>query len=249
MNKKIAAILVALAFVGAVAAQAQKDPVVGLVYQVKAKNPVAFEAGMKKHMEWHRKNADAWAWHSWEILNGHRVGQFYVGSFGHFWKDFDGREQFEKLDTADVVLNVMPHSELVKSSHYVVLTEASSPPSAAPGAMVQLSIYYVKPSMTPEFEDALKEYRQALDKAKWPVRATWYRLASGDEGPQYVLAVDRASWADFAPPEKSMMAVLSETIGPRQATELSQKFRDAIKSVETEVLKYRADLSYVPAAK
>lgn len=41
------------------------------------------------------------------------------------------------------------------------------------------------------FTDALKAAKTALDEIDWPVHSGWYRLASGGEGPQFVLAVER----------------------------------------------------------
>lgn len=42
-----------------------------------------FEAGLKAHMGWHRKQNDTWSWSVLEILTGPKQGNYYVLSCGH----------------------------------------------------------------------------------------------------------------------------------------------------------------------
>ena len=114
---------------------------------------------------------------------------------------------------------------------------------------MQLTHYYVRPENTPRFEDALEAIAAELTKLDWPVYSSWYRLASGGDGPHYVLSIGRDGYADFAPPEKTMSVALTESMGARQATELLGDLRGSTERLYSEIVRFRPDLSYVPAAK
>jgi hypothetical protein len=207
-----------------------------------------FQQGRKKHMEFHRAQNDAWAWLTWEIVNGERNGQLVTGTFNHHWKDFDGRASFDEKDSADAAVNLMPFTESSTSGHYALMEDASRPPAATkPVAMAQVTHYFVKLEGVTAFTDALKELKTALDTINWPIHSRWYRLVSGGEGPQYVLSVDRNSWAEMEPPATSMEKALSEVLGPRKTTELFDAIRKNTRYVTSEMFVFRPELSYFPA--
>jgi hypothetical protein len=89
--------------------------------------------------------------------------------------------------------------------------------------------------------------RTAMEGMSYPMTFSWYRLVSGGEGPQFVLAVDRASWADMEPAGKSLDAALAEKLGAQKAITLLTTIRESTRYTRSYLLRYRADLSYVPA--
>ena len=237
----------------AASAGAQKNPDIAeiSIWKVKPGATAAFEAGRARHMAFHAQQKDSWSWLTWEVLNGDRAGQYLTGSFGHYWKDFDGREAFDKLDSADADKNLMPSAEVLTTGYWALMTDSSRPLAGAsgPGAYAQLTHYFVNPADTTRFEDALKEIKTLLDKSDWPMHGSWYRLVSGGEGPHYVISTRRDNFAAFAPPEKSMMDTVAGVAGARRAAELFEAVRSSTRSVYTEVMKFRPDLSYVAPAK
>lgn len=245
--------IVGAALVAAAPALAQKqaDVCQVSVWTAKAGSEAAWAEGRKKHMEFHRAQKDALAWFTWEIVNGDRAGSFLTGTFDQFWKDYDGRDAFDALDTADIARTTGPATASSTTGFWIHMAGASrqDPAVTTPSKFSQLTHYYVRPADVPRFEDALEAAKAELDKISWPVRSSWYRLASGGDGPHYVLSTPRASYADFAPPEKTLITALSESMGPRQANELFETLRASTERVYTEIIQYRPDLSYVPAAK
>ena len=67
--------------------------------------------------------------------------------------------------------------------------------------------------------------------------------------PTFVLAIALNGWADLAPSEPSFPALLAKAFGDYEAGEILKSIDRSVKSVRSEVVRYRADLSYVPAAK
>lgn len=245
--------IVGAALVAATPVLAQKQPDVCQVsvWTAKAGSEAAWAEGRKKHMEFHKAQKDAFAWLTWEIVNGDRAGGFITGTFDHYWKDYDGRDAFDALDGADMAKTFGPATESSTSGFWIHMSGASrqDPAATTPPKFSQLTHYYVRPADVPRFEDALETAKAELDKISWPVRSSWYRLASGGEGPHYVLSTPRGSYADFAPPEKTLISALSESMGPRKADELFETLRSSTEKVYTEIIQFRSDLSYMPAAK
>src|SRR5262249_39421430 len=82
-----------------------------------------------------------------------------------------------------------------------------------------------------------------------PGPSGWFQLVNGGEGPLFILVGGRPSWEAFAPNEKTLDAMMEEAYGKEQGAAILASGRKAIRSTRTETLKYRPDLSYVPAAK
>lgn len=206
------------------------------------------EAG-KKHFGWHKKQGDTWTIYLWQVITGDNAGNYYLGTFGHAWKEFDAREAFDAADDQDAMAAVGPYLQSDTPSLWREVEDASRHDAQAkgPSKFAQLTHYFVKPAKLSAFTDALKEIKAALDGAKFPVHTEWYALASGGPGPHYVAVTNRGSWAEFAGPEKSMTKVLDEALGARKATELIDAIREATTSTYSEVLLYRPDMSYLPA--
>jgi hypothetical protein len=248
-------ILSAVAALSLLALTADAQPMGGEIAHIylntpKAGGSQAYEAGRKKHMEWHRAQNDGWAWLTWEIVTGERAGAYYTGTFGHEWKEFDGRAAFEAADEADAAINLTPVTGSSVPMLFRYLTKASRPTgSVEPTAFSQLTFYTVKVDGVGEFTRALNAIKDALDKANWPVHSDWYALVSGGEGPQFVLGVDRSSWADFAPQEKSIEMAVAEATSVGESNALFDAIRTNTVKVYTEVIRYRADLSYISKTK
>jgi hypothetical protein len=209
-----------------------------------------FEQARKKHFEFHRKNNDSWSWLTWQVVTGEHTGTYITGTFGHHWKDFDAFEKLDKADTADADATMGPYVQAEFPRYFAFIPEASRPPEGnQPTAFSQVTHFYVKPSGVGAFLAAIKEGKQALDKVNWPVHAFWYQLVSGGEGPQFVLVVARASWAEFEPQGKGLPAAFAEVYGPEKATALVNAVSDNTRYTYSELLRYRPDLSYIPAMK
>jgi hypothetical protein len=109
--------------------------------------------------------------------------------------------------------------------------------------------FYVKTSGAQAFMAGIKEAKLALDKLNWPVRNFWYQMVTGSEGPEFVLVVARSSWADFEPGPKTLDEALAEVYGPQKAMAVLGAVRDNTRYTYSELLRYRPDLSYIPAMK
>lgn len=206
-----------------------------------------WEAGRKAHSAFHAAQKDAWSVYVWEITSGERSGAYMSASPGHNWKDFDGREAFDKLDGPDVAKNLAPSSASATTAYYVYRDDLSlTKPPATPAKMRTMATYTVIPEHLNEFTEAIKKVNGAIQKTNYPVKPSrWYQLASGGSVPTFVLITDRASWSDMEPPEKKLEEALKEAYGD-SGPQILDQLRHSCKSIVNEISTFRPDLSYMP---
>lgn len=234
-------------------ALAQEAP--GLVGRVTTWTPKRgmerqFEDGVKKHNDFHKKQKDTWTIGVWEILAGPNTGRYYRGSFEHQWSDFDAEEKMGPADDADSAVNVNPFLEAGTTSFYVRLKDVSREPEDDKPALLSSLVWFdVRIGETDEFMELLRRFHEAIGKTKWPVQYGWYQLVSGGEIPSYVLVLPRKSWADFKPASKPFDEMLQEAFGKQEAKMLLDRLVKTLRAERSEILRFREDLSYIPAGK
>jgi hypothetical protein len=208
-----------------------------------------YEAGRKKHMAWHKGQKDTWSWYVWEVLTGEGTGSYVVGTFQHQWKDFDGREKFDKADTADAMASMRSSLAGEQMSYYIYRDDLSSGPEVlTPTPLLSITHYILKPDGVNDFVEGVKKIREGAMKTSYPMAGAnhVYQLANGGDAPHFVIVGDRANWAAFAPAsDKSLDAMMEEAYGKEQGAAILATARKAIRSIMTGALQYRPDLSYV----
>lgn len=251
MRARSLALAVLFALAAVLPAMSQKPGNVAEIHtnRIKPGMTMQYEAGRKKHMAWHKTQNDPWSWYVWEVQTGEGTGSYVVGTFGHHWKDLDGREKFVQADTADAEANMGASLAGGPTSYYLYRQDLSMAPEAFPPApMISITHFMLKPDGTNDFVEAVKKINEGIKKTNYPQpgASRWYQLANGGEGPHFVLVGDRANWAAFEPPsDKTLDAAMEEAYGKEQGAAILSSVRKTFRSVHTEVLQYRADLSYV----
>lgn len=209
-----------------------------------------FEAGRKKHNQFHASQRDTWTWNTWLIDTGENAGTYVTSSCGHAWKDFDDWEaKMGKADTADGNINLTPNVQNGRNGFYVYRADMSlAPPNQQPAPMTAVTIYVLRPGTAPDFVAAMTRVRDALNKQPdWPKTSGWLQLVNGGEGPTFVLLSARKNYADFAPLPKTPQDVITEAYGKAEADSIMKTIRDSTAHLFTEAATYRPDLSYVPS--
>jgi hypothetical protein len=208
-----------------------------------------FEDARKKHNEFHKAEKDKNAIEVWSIMTGPNTGSYLTAVCGMTWKEMDGHDAFDQRDDADrqKTMNLTMTSNM--QSYYVFRPELSTAQAPAAGApvpkMITVVHYFVKPGGLAQFTDSIKKINAAIGQTKYPAKPSrWYSLANGGDGPHFVLVTDRSSWADMQGPEQTMSDMLKQAYGDDKAL---QTLRDAVDHTMSELLDYRADLSYSPA--
>ena len=206
-----------------------------------------FEEARKKHNEFHQAEKDKNAIMVWSISTGPATGEYLTATCGLMWKDMDGHDAFDQRDAADRQKTLAPTIASNEASYYILRSDLSTATEpATPARMITVVHFFVKPAGQAQFADAIKRINAAVAQTKYPAKPSrWYQLANGGVGPHFVLATDRSSWADMQGPDQSLMDMLKQAYGSDDKT--LQTLRDTVDHTVSEMLEYRADLSYIPA--
>jgi hypothetical protein len=206
----------------------------------------AFEEARKKHNEFHRAEKDKNVIAVWSITTGPSTGSYLTSVCGMTWKEMDAHEDFDHRDWADIEKTLGPTTASNQQSFYVLRPDLSlTPDPGTPPKMITVVHFFVKPVGITQFTDSIKRINAATVKSKYPTKPSrWYMLANGGEGPHYVLVTDRNSWVDMQGPEQQMVDMLKQVYGNDDKS--MQNLRDAVDHTMSEMLRFRADLSYVP---
>jgi len=215
------------------------------VVSPKAGGAKALEEGRKKHNEFHKAEKDQHPILIWEIATGPAQGSYLSATCGMAWKDLDN-DAFDKRDAADRARTLDGVVGEMHTSYWVFRKDLSiGEEGGTPTKRMTVVHYFIKPSGLVQFNDAVKRINAAIAQTKYPAKPSrWYVLANGGEGPHFVIVTDRASWADMQGPEQSMVDMLKQAYGADDKT--LQSLRDAVDHTMSEMMEYRADLSYVP---
>jgi hypothetical protein len=215
----------------------------------KSGETMQYEAGRKKHMQFHRAQKDTWTWNTFAVETGDNAGMYVTSSCGHAWKDLDEWEgRMGKADIADGEANMTPHVKSGHNSVYVYRSDMSlAPASQTPAPLTAVTVYLLHPGMVNDFVAAIRKVNEALAKqADWPKTSGWLQMVNGGQGPEFVLLSSKKNWADMAPLPKTVAEALNEAYGKETSDQIQKTVRDCTASLYTEAATYRADLSYMP---
>ncbi len=185
-----------------------------------------FEAGYRRHLEWHHQNRDPWTWRGWFVATGDRAGTFVDGTFGHAWADLDASIRPTE-DAGDNASNVAPHVVALFNGHAVRLPERCRGDEAEALGKPLLTTLRVRLRTGRESElfSALSAWPESV-----PLQS--YRLVGGP-APSYLLAVPHDGWKALGAAEGAL-------------GDLLRRAGEAVAEARLETLRHRPDLSYAP---
>lgn len=210
-------------------------------YRAKPGMRERFDAGYRKHLEWHRAHRDPLVWYGWYVGDGPRAGMFVDGSFGASFAAFDGRVDPEG-DASDGAANVTAYADGAMRTSYRLRRELSTGfplEQWRPSPSVQVFRYRLRPGRQARFEQALAVARERLRATTGAPAHTWYELVVGGAVPEFMLMVARGGWASYDRTPVGVEALLRDT-------DALAAYADAVEGVEAETWNYRADLSLIP---
>lgn len=188
-------------------------------------DPVDFEAGYIRHLEWHRQARDTWVWYGWNIWAGDRQRWFVYATFGHSAASLD-KPVAPAEDERDNISNVTPHAQYLGNALYEYLPPLSrGTGEPQPTPRLEFTTVELVPGAEKEFEAALAERHSTLQG-----ETLWYRMLAGGTAPRYVRLRPRANVA----------AILEG----KSEQALPDKVAGLISKTTVEILTLRRTMSY-----
>jgi hypothetical protein len=251
MRSTVMSVTGALALLASVSVSAQAPPpdsVTEVLRQKPRQGMVQeYEASRKKHMAWHKAQNDTWAWDVFEITTGPDTGGYIITSGNHQWKEM---EQWDaKMGDADGADSRASMGATIDSSQRSYWTQLNSisrlpaPDDREP--LLTVTFYHTKPGSDAALRAVIGQISAALESEKFPIHTIWYVLANGGAGPTYAVVAPRAGLGEMAP-SPSLLEALQKHLGKPGADAAINSFYANIVSTESELLRRRPDLSYVP---
>lgn len=200
----------------------------------------AFEAGYRRHLDWHRTRADSLPWFGWDVLAGPRLGMFIDGTFGMQFAALDERVD-PRGDAADAATTFQPHAE--PSGRELVLlrrdlSTATPLEDGAPSRFVQVVRFRVSPAEIGRAAHAFNRLRgKAEALALLPY--TVYEVLAG-ASPGFLLMVWRDGLGTFDATDRNPEAALREYFAEAETGVPTPIDAD----VASEVWMFRPDLTY-----
>lgn len=190
-----------------------------------------FEAGYKRHLDWRRVKNDSWRWHGFSFVQGGRTGSYLFGTFQHDWTDFD-QALPPNEESSDFTLNVVPYTDNFTISQVSRLRDFSSP-EEVPGSayLIEMVSYELRPGAERTFESLLGPAVASWKQRHPNIPFAWYKTINGGIQPYYIFMRTLNRWSDL----RESDPFFTET--------RDVSLKDVIKTIESDVLRFRQDLS------
>lgn len=224
------------------AVSAQQPTTAGFLVAHEPRDREAFEAGYRRHLEWHRARGDSLTWLGWDVLVGERPGVFVDGVFGVPFAALDVRVD-PAGDRADAAANVEPHADPGDREMLALrpdLSSATPLEEDAPTPLVQVVRYGLAPSAFSRMEAALGALRSVAPGGSLLPYTVYERVAGAEPG--FVLMVWRSRLATFDEHGRNPAAALRGILAQADIGGL-------VTESASEVWLYRPDLTYLAPSK
>lgn len=250
LRKALIAFGVTLLSGASIAAQAEHGTISAIEFQT-PKNGMTkqYEEARKQKVAWHKQQKDSQPLFVLETLTGEHTGSYVVGRFGQHWADFDKPSVPDAADLEEYQKAVAPYVEKLTAIYSEYLPKVSNPGPEGGAKYTSIVSFHVKYAKNDDFRSAIARIHDAAEKTKWPFHYTWEHLVNGGPGGTYVLLVDHPNWASFGdddPAIKPLRDILREAFGEQEAMSVIERLNASIESTYSEIVEFRADLSYIP---
>lgn len=210
-----------------------------------------YEGGRKQLAAWHASIKDPHTLVVFEVRTGENKGDFVVVHRGMRWADLDKESSSEAQQQAEI--DKATGDSRVKSvtkmyDEVPELGHETGATSSRPAKFYEIDTFHVPLGKNRIFVAAVGRFREALEKTKTPMDASWYALEEGGESGTWILVISHDTWASFDDPAvKSPPEIVRDAFGPNEGQAVLDQIEDSIGGFFTsEVVEFRPDLSYFP---
>ncbi len=208
-----------------------------------------YEGGRKHLAAWHASLKDPHAVVVFETRTGENKGTYVVVRRGLKWADLDRDLVPEPQHQAEVNKAIGDSRAKSVTKMYEEVPELGHETAAnsdRPAKYYEIDTFHVPLGKTRLFVAAAARFREAIEKTKTPMDASWFSLEEGGESGTWILAISHNTWASFDDPAvKSPPDILRDAFGPNEGQAVVDQIENAMRGFFTsEVVEFRPDLSY-----
>ncbi|MBH31763.1 MAG: hypothetical protein CMG71_07230 [Candidatus Marinimicrobia bacterium] len=198
---------------------AQDSPIVnsGSYSKVYRGKEASFEKAVTAHVsKWHGEGQ--WNQFGSRVISGPMTGQYFIGTTGHYWKDYDERKNDESHDKDwERIVNTYVE-ESSGQRYYIRVPEASYKDRRSP--MFSITYFNSSPAAVAKKLELIKKIKEAAENTNYE-RAWGVFLVQGLPGGNYTAVVNRLNgMADMGPSKMSWFEMWVKTFGEETANEM-----------------------------
>lgn len=211
-----------------------------------------YEAGRKQLAQWHASIKDPHALVVFEVRTGENKGDFVLVHRGLQWADLDKEPVPEAQHQAEIdkaIGDTRTKSVLKMYEEVFELGHKTGAESDRPAKFYEIDTFHVPLGKNRIFVAAATRFREALEKTKTPMDASWFALDEGAESGTWILVIAHNTWASFDDPAvKSPPEIVLDAFGPNEGQAVLDEIENVMGGYFTsEVVEFRPDLSYFPS--
>lgn len=237
------------------AQQSQPKPGTLMIAQeetVRAGARQQYEQGRKQLVAWQASIKDPHALVVFEVRTGESDGNYVLVRRRLKWADLDQEPVPAAQHQAQIDKSIGDSRTKSIAKMYEEVPELGHETGATserPAKYYEIDTFHVPLGKTSLFVAAAARFREALEKTKTPMDASWYSLDEGGEFGTWILVISHNTWASFDDPAvKSPPDILRDAFGPNEGQAVVDQIANAMGGFFTsEVVEFRPDLSYFPA--
>ena len=211
------------------------------VYQGKESS---FEKSVASHVsKWH--GLSQWNQYAWRVETGPRTGQYFVGTFGHYWKDFDERKATEAHDTdwGRIQNNYVEGGTGVE---YLV-KEPDASYNDRRSAMAVITYYYCKPGRRSDMIDIMKKAVVADKAAGFEDSYGVYRLEASGRNNVLAIVGRMDGMADMGPDNTTIRERWIAKYGEEESNKAGEVWRDSHWNSESAIIQLVESMTTPPS--
>ena len=202
-----------------------------------------FQKNVASHVKkWH--GAEQWNQFGWRVETGPRTGQYFIGTFNHYWKDFDERVTTKEHDNDwDRITNayIDQDNEYAGSTFWSLLPEISY--NSKSSTKIAVTFFYCEANAYQAMLGIMGKLRQANEKAKIDVSYNVYQIEAGGPNDVIAIVIQMDGYADMAPISPSLKDRYVAAFGEEVWLADYTTWTNGEKWSETEIMTFLPDIS------
>jgi hypothetical protein len=182
-----------------------------------------FEAGVKEHAAWRKKNGEPFTWITYQPIVGSDLTYYVIRSDDHQWKDYDAEDAWSTKAKADDAYEQQVGQHVARVEHYFEETDTahSNYTMGKEFKFFGVTTRHLKSGSRGDLMGAIAAIHKAFQDQKWPYHYRLAWLIGGDDA--FRVIIPMRNYAEMADPDPSVRQVLAKAFGSESAADATLK--------------------------
>ena len=204
----------------------------------------AYEKAVASHVsKWH--GPEQWNQYAWRVETGPRTGQYFVATFGHYWKDFYERVTTKEHDKdwERIVSNFVDDDDEGDGSMFMKFNEKLSYDRGGSSSKLAVTYYYCRANAISAMEEIIGKLKAANEQAEFEESYNIFTKEAGGPNEVLIAVLLMDGYAGMAPVSPSIAERYTAAHGEEAWKTDYEIWTNGLRWSETEIMTYMPNLS------